>query len=117
MKLIIIRDQAKGFLGGVKFELRAQVQLTTEEAELVNRYKAGTEVLTVRESGLLERLGPFGKAEKPLTIQDMVSGQTFKCKDIAEILAWEETVKGVCGAFRTYLEVMKNFGGQEVIEY
>ena len=35
MKLFIVRDQAKGLLGGVKFELRARTELTNEEAELV----------------------------------------------------------------------------------
>jgi hypothetical protein len=49
MKLFITRDQAKGLLGGVKFELRARVELTNEEAELVRKYKAQKETLLKKE--------------------------------------------------------------------
>jgi len=43
MKLAIVRDQAKKLLGGVNFELRARVELTAEEAELVKKYKVDNE--------------------------------------------------------------------------
>ena len=35
MKLYIKRDQAKGLLGGTKFELTAKAELTGEESSLV----------------------------------------------------------------------------------
>jgi len=44
MKLFINRDQAKGLLGGVKFQLSARTELTKEEADLVKKYKADKEV-------------------------------------------------------------------------
>lgn len=47
----------------------------------------------------------------------LMNGQAFKCNDIAEILEYEKNVKESCEAFKNYLEVMKNFGGEEVIEY
>lgn len=50
-----------------------------------------------------------------LTIESLTSGQTFKCADIGEILDKEKNGKEACEAFKNYLEVMKNFGGQEVI--
>lgn len=40
MKLFITRDQAKGLLGGTKFELTARVELGSEESGLVSKYKA-----------------------------------------------------------------------------
>jgi len=46
-----------------------------------------------------------------------VSGQTFKCDDIAEIMPAEEKVKEGCDAFKTVLEAMKGFGRKEIIEY
>jgi hypothetical protein len=36
---------------------------------------------------------------------------------IAEILETEKSVKEACEAFKNYLEVMKHFGGNEIIEY
>ena len=52
-----------------------------------------------------------------IKIGDLITGQTFKCKDIADILEYETNVKEACEVFKNYLEVMKNFGGEELIEY
>ena len=114
MKLFLTRDQAKGLLGGVKFELSARVELTPDEADLVKRYKTDKEVLVQKEVKI-----PFtGKMLKfGLTIGSLTSGENFKCGDIGEILETEKNVKEACEAFKNYLEVMKNFGGQEIIEY
>jgi hypothetical protein len=114
MKLFIVRDQAKGFLGGVKFELRARVELTGEESQLVNKYKADKEVLLQKEIKI-----PFTSKMVVLDINigSLVAGQTFKCKDIADILEYERNVKESCETFKNYIDVMKHFGGEEVIEY
>ena len=114
MKLFITRDQAKGLLGGVKFELSARVELSPQEAEVVKRYKADKEVLVQKEvaiplTGKVLNLG--------LTIGSLTSGQNFKCADVSEILATERNVKEACSAFATYLQVMSNFGGQEVFDF
>lgn len=114
MKLYITRDQAKGLLGGTKFELSAKVELTSEESALVSKYKADKEILLQKEIKI-----PFTSKSLVLDINigGLMVGQTFKCKDIADILEYEKNVKEACGIFKNYLEVMKNFGGQEVIEY
>jgi hypothetical protein len=49
MKLYIKRDQAKGLLGGVKFELSGRVELSPSEAELVRKYKVEKELLLKKE--------------------------------------------------------------------
>jgi hypothetical protein len=114
MKLFVAREQAKGFLGGVKFELRGRVELTSEEAELVRKYKVEKEVLLNKEI----KIPLTGKAIViNLTIGSLMAGQTFKCGDIAEILEFERNLKDSCQSFKTCLEVMKHFGGEEVIEY
>ena len=114
MKLFISRDQAKGLLGNVKFELRAQVELAPEEVELVKKYKAGKEVLVRKQVKipLTDKALTFD-----LTIDSLMSGQTFKCGDIAEILETEKSVKESCENFKNYIEVMRGFGGQEVLEF
>ena len=114
MKLTIKRDQAKGMLGGTKFELTAKVELTGEESSLVSKYKADKEILLQKEIKI-----PFSNKSLILDINigGLVVGQSFKCKDIADILEYEKNIKEACGIFKNYIEVMKNFGGQEVIEY
>lgn len=52
-----------------------------------------------------------------ITIGSLMGGQSFKCNDITEILEYEKNVKEACESFKNYLEVMKSFGGEEVIEY
>ncbi len=114
MKLMIVRDQASGMFGGVKFKLSAQVELTPDEAGLVKRYKADKEVLLSKQI----RIPLTGKTiELALTIGALVAGQEFKCNDIAEILEYEQNLKEACEAFKQYIVVMGSFGGQEVIEY
>lgn len=114
MKLSISRNQASGMFGGVKFELKAKVDLSEEESALIARYKAEKEVLLKKEVKI-----PFtGKALiLDLTIGSLVAGQSFKCADVAEILQTESLIKESCASFRTYLDVMSRFGGEEVIEY
>ena len=114
MRLFIKRDQAKGLLGGVKFELSARIELTNEEAELVKKYKADKEVLLQKEI----KIPLTGKSfALNLTIGSLMAGQAFKCNDIADILEYEKSVKESCEGFKNYIEVMRSFGGEEVIEY
>jgi hypothetical protein len=109
MKLHITRNQAGRFLGGINFELSVQVELTKEEDDLVSKYQAYGEVL------LKKKIWTGG--EETLTIGSLTNGQKFKGANIAEILAYEDAVKDGCKTFKTYLEVMRSFGGTEVIEY
>jgi hypothetical protein len=109
MKLVIKRDQDKGIMGGVKFILNARVELTPEESELIKKYKAQQEVL-------MQGPSRFGM-NMLISIGSLTSGFSQKCKDITEVLNTEETLKEVCGKFKTYLMVMASFGGEEVIEY
>jgi len=114
MKLFIKKDQAKGLLGGVKFELNARTKLTDEERALVNKYSADKEVLLKKEIKI-----PFtGNAIfLDITIGSLISGQAFKCNNIGEVLEYEKNIKESCKHFVTYLDVMKNFGGEEEIEF
>ena len=114
MKLTIVRDQSKKMLGGVSFELKARIALTGDEAGLVKKYKSDKEVLLQKEVKI-----PFTGRSIVLniTIGSLMAGQAFKCNDIAEILEYEKNVKESCESFKNYLEVMRHFGGEEVIEY
>lgn len=113
MKLNIKKEQAKKLIGGIGFELQAKVELSREEKDLVIKYKADKEVLMEKEIKI-----PFtGKAIiLNITIGSLLNGQTFKCKDIGEILEYEKNVKESCEAFKNYIEVMASFGGEEAFE-
>lgn len=104
MKLVIKRDQDKGFFGGMSFVLSMRVQLTPEEQGLIQKYKVQKEVLAANpDNGVI-------------TIGTLVDGISQKCKDVTVLLHSEETIKSACKTFKTYLDVMKSFGGEEVID-
>lgn len=114
MKLYIRKDQSKKLMGGTKFELEARVELSSNEIELVKKYKADKEILMKREI----RIPLTDKSlYLNITIGSLLAGQTFKCGDISEILEYEKLVKESCEAFKNFIEVMASFGGEEVIEF
>ena len=130
MQLILRRSQAStGLLSKtVQFTLHAKAQLSETEAANVKKYKMGGEVLYSKD-----RLGynPYGNdsaggmarniaaiaAAITITVDDLVRGRMINCKDIMEMLAIEEQVKGACGNFKAMLEAAANFEGEEVIDF
>lgn len=114
MRLMILREEATGLLGGVRFQLRAKCELTPYERNLVEKHKAHKEVLAQKEIPI-----PLtGRAiVLNLKIGDLVEGQVFKCADFAEINAYEEALRESCEAFHGYLQNMAAFGGQETIDF
>lgn len=114
MKLIIKRNQRdeKGIFGGhkgVNFILSCRVELTDEERELIDRYKAWDYPLTYKEIG--------GTQVANYTVDALVNGRTQEVKDVATLLHNEEVVKKACDDFKNLLQIMTTFGGEEVIEY
>jgi hypothetical protein len=116
MKLIIRRNQAdvKGLFGGhkgVRFSLYAQVQISDEEKALINRYKVGDYILAEYELR-------FGRDTVRFTwsVNDLIRGKQVETDDIGTLLKLEESVKGGCIALKNLLEVMRTFGGEEVID-
>ncbi|MDY0077221.1 MAG: hypothetical protein RBR87_08080 [Bacteroidales bacterium] len=112
MKLVIERSQDKGFMGGANFILQVRTELTPEEMDIVREYKAQKEQLLTKTVSVLGQ-----KLNLNITIGSLIAGQKFKCKDIGEIMTYEAEVKEACGMFKNYIEVMKSFGGSEVIEF
>ena len=112
MRLHITRNQAKGLLGNVKFELNSRVELTEEEDKLIKKYNTRQEILFL---GKVNILGVILNTR--INIEDLVKGHTFKCGNIAEIIRYEKIVRDSCATFKNYIEIMKNFGGEDIIEY
>lgn len=113
MKLILSRNQSKGMIGGVAFEVRGQIQFTSEESELVRHYKLENEVLASKPLRVLGR--DTGQIVE-VRVKTLVNGDSFKAKDLGEVIAHTENLVSACENLKTYLEVARKFGGQEVIE-
>ncbi len=114
MKLIIKRDQLaqKGIFGGhkgMKFLLSCRVELSPEEEALVEKYKVENYTLTYTTS----RDG----IQLPYTVRNFMQGVNEEVKDITILLNNEGIIKDACKNFKTLLEVMATFGGEEVIEF
>jgi hypothetical protein len=115
MKLVIRRDQKPqtGILGGHKgmvFLLSCRVVLTQEEQALVKKYKAESHPLTFVTDNAGNRVPKD-------TVSSLMRGVTEEMKDITVLLNNEEVVKDACQSFKTLLQVMATFGGEEVIDY
>ena len=117
MKLHLTKNQSKKLLGGVKFEVKAKVELTDEERELVRRYKLEDEVLVSRKmSNMLGELTQGG-AEINISVKRLMSGDTYKCKGLNEVMIYSSQLVDACESLKTYFEVARGFGGEEVIEF
>lgn len=115
MKLILKRDQQAqtGMFGGhkgMKFFLSYRVELTPEEQELVQKYKAGDHPLTFTKD-------KKGYQMTKDTISSLLSGRTETLDDVTILLNNEDVVINACKNFKVLLEVMASFGGEKVIEF
>jgi hypothetical protein len=104
MQLVIKREKDQGMLGGISFILMAKANLTPEEDALLKKYKVSKEVV-------------YQGAGRIYTVQTLRAGIREKAKDITVLLDIESSLKNACENLKTLLEIMENFGGQEIIEY
>ncbi|NER00355.1 MAG: hypothetical protein F6K30_27275 [Cyanothece sp. SIO2G6] len=113
MKLVLTKKQAKGMMGNVTFEVKALAQLNQEEASLIDHYKLRDTVLFSKK---MVFLGQVTDQEIQVRVQDLLSGEAYKCKDLSEVIAYSDSVKSACETLKDYLEVARSFGGEEVVE-
>lgn len=123
MKLLLRRDQRQGLLGKVIFALEVRAQISPEERASITKYKLGKERLYVRDTdtpkaegwGDVPRLLIFHAMNLTISVDDLVNGKKVECKDILEMLAAEEQIKGAAITFGRILEACTHFGGEEVV--
>ncbi|HEX4837463.1 MAG TPA: hypothetical protein VFV03_02925 [Solirubrobacteraceae bacterium] len=114
MKLIINRDQAAitGMLGGhkgVRFTLGYRLELTSDEMQLVQRYKLEDYPLTWKT---------FNGSRIPAdTIGSMVTGHSETLTDVTTLVGNEATIKDACDALPPLFAIVRTFGGEEAIDY
>ena len=114
MRLIISRRQQdiKGMLGGhkgVSFTLTYRLELTSEETELVGRYKLDDYPVT---------WNTFQGHQVPDdTIANMIAGRSQTISDVTTLLKNESIVKNACDSLPPLFEVVRTFGGDEIVDY
>ncbi len=114
VQLVIKREQApvKSLLGGhkgVEFTLAYWLVLTDEECELVDEYKLGDYPLTWNNLS-------SGRVPDD-TIRNMVAGRRQTLTDVTTLLDNEQAIKDACDSLPKLFEIVRTFGGQEVIDY
>jgi hypothetical protein len=103
MKLTLSKSQSKGMLGGVRFEVKAQVSLAPEEQRLVRHYGLENEILFQKTLNNLWGQPTDVKAE--VRVRHLLRGETYKCKDLGEVISYSESLKSACETLVAYLEV------------
>lgn len=123
MKLVLQRSQKEtGKLSkNIVYVLHAKAEISDEEKANISKYKVGNTVLYT-DSDISDSDGFFKAFAKSATsvtvsISDLVNGTSFSAKSIHEMLFLEAHIKEACSNFKTILDAMASFGGQEVIEY
>ena len=114
VQLVIKREQApvKSLLGGhkgVEFTLVYRLLLTDEECELADQYKLGDYPVTWKNL-------PSGQVADD-TLRDMVAGRSQTLTDVTTLVGNERAIKDACDSLPKLFEIVRTFGGQEVIDY
>lgn len=124
MKLLLRRDQKSGFTGKVTFTLTVRSELSAEERDAIDKYKLGDTVLYEKNTmtdpgsgllGLASRVA-FRAMNISVSVNDLQNGKKVDCKDIVEMLAVEDQIRGAGKVFDAILKAAMNFGGEEVVD-
>jgi hypothetical protein len=113
MKLILMKNQAKGLMGATSFEVKSQVELTADERKLIDHYGLNSAVLFSKK---VTFFGQTTDKAIEVRVRDILGGEGFKCKDLEEVIAYSDSIKSACATLKGYLEVAATFGGKEVFD-
>lgn len=94
---------------GVQFTLTYRLELTREEADLVDRYKLSTFPITFHSVQ--------GARVPDDTIGNMLQGRSTTLSDVTTLLNNENVVKDACDQLPVLFDVCRSFGGDEIIDY
>jgi hypothetical protein len=57
----------------------------------------------------------FSQIREDIMIYDILTGRQFRCKSVVTLLEKEKAITDIASQFREFLEVMKTWGGTEVV--
>jgi hypothetical protein len=114
VQLAIKRNQAaiKGMLGGHKgmqFSLACRLVLTPEESQLVEQYRLADYPVTWRSVQ--------GSQVPGETIASLRRGSVQTLTDVTTLVANEKTIKSACDSLPVLFDIVRTFGGEEIVEY
>ncbi len=120
MKLAINRNTQNTMFGGKStYTLHVRAQLEGDEAEVIKKNSLNKEILVWHDkTGDASTVtGAVWKLMKDtrLTVDSFVSGTTFTCKNVAELSGLEDEVRHAALNLRSFIELARNFGGEEII--
>lgn len=125
MQLLLRRNQRTAMIGNsMVFVLEVRADLTGEERANIAKYKLASTVLYERDKmtdpgsgalGLVSRVA-FRAMNISVSVRDLSDGKKIECKDILEMLAVEEQIRGAAQTFKAVLEAAAHFGGEEIVE-
>lgn len=109
MKLILKRSQAqeKGLLGrhkGTKFILSCRVELTPEEEALIAKYNLEDDKYSAVYPSTIKQTSAYGEHK-------------FEMEDIARLIDMENSIKEECENFKSLLNLMSTYDGEDIIEF
>ena len=110
----MVKGQNKGLMGAVTFEVKAQAQLTEEERQLIQHYKLENEVLLSKK--MVNIWGQLTDQDVKVSVRQLAMGESYKCKDLNEVISYSESLKSACQTLKAYLDVARSFGGQEAFD-
>ena len=113
MKLQVNRKQVEstGIFGGAKgysFEVSMKLEVSSDEAALIDKYKVMDWAILWKEEQ--------GTEVPELTVRGIIGGFSFLHSAVSEVIKKEGAVKDACEELRDTLIVMESFGGSEIIE-
>lgn len=115
MKVKITKTQDKGMLSSnVTFKVKAQVEISDEERNLIKHYNIGG--ITLLERKKKNIFGELTNDIIKITVNDFTIGQVFSCKDLGEIISFKENIKEATINLKNILAVARNFEGEETFE-
>lgn len=127
IRLKIRRNQAKGLVGGVAFNVHFIAELSPDAQQAVQHYRFDKAVLYHKP---LELKLSFNiivalwrafwlwitRSRWQITVNDLVKGRSVKCRDILEVLEVEKDIRVAAELFADILRAAAWFGGEEVVE-
>lgn len=114
MKLALVSSQSKGLMGGVSFEVKGRVDLAPEEQQLIRHYKLeGSVVLKKKAKNIW---GQVTDMDVAVSVKNLLSGDSFKCKSLDEVISYRESLITACRNLKAYLDVARTFDNEVIVD-
>ena len=114
MQLQLSKKQSTGMMGGGKLTLFAKINPTTEEDEIIRRFKMQKEVVWVQDPN--KTIAPKFLGVKAMTVGTLINGETYSCKDIGEMIQMEDYITQTAQGLKAMVDAARDFGGDITID-